>query len=207
MKKTTIWILFATLAILIALYPLKYLLAEGKIGILNNKPSWLLNSLVWNVAFYTHIILGGISLLIGWIQFSAKIRINRPKTHRFIGKIYVISVLLSSFSGLYIALFADEGIWASLGFSCLAVIWFYTTLMAYLTARNKQFLRHQHMMIYSYASCFAAVTLRIWLPILIIFMGSYHTAYIIVAWLSWIPNIFVAYLIVKEVKLKSTNLA
>lgn len=198
MKKKIVWILFAVLAILIGLYPLKYLLNEGKIGVLNGKPDWLLHNVIWNFCFYTHIVLGGGALLIGWIQFHVGLRHNKPRIHQYIGKIYVVSVLLSSISGFYIALFADQGLWASLGFSCLAVIWFYTTLMAYLTVKSKQFLRHQNMMIYSYAACFAAVTLRIWLPVLIMIIGNYGICYIIVAWLSWIPNLFVAYLIVKK---------
>ncbi|XHR97324.1 DUF2306 domain-containing protein [Mucilaginibacter sp. UC70_90] len=173
-------------------------MSDGKIGILKGKPDWLLQSAIWKISFYTHIVLGGVALLIGWIQFNAKLRLNKPPIHRFVGKIYVVSVLLSSSAGFYIALFTDQGLWASLGFSCLAVIWFYTTLMAYLTVRNRQFLRHQTMMIYSYAACFAAVTLRIWLPVLIMINGNYGTSYIIVAWLSWVPNLFVAYLIVKK---------
>lgn len=51
-------------------------------------------------------------------------------------------------------------------------------------------------MIYSYAACFAAVTLRIWLPVLIVIIGHYGTAYLMVAWLSWIPNLLVAHFII-----------
>lgn len=200
MKKNIFWILFALLSILIALYPLKYIVGEGTVGILNNKPEALLSNLMWKIAFYTHISLGGIALFIGWIQFSTKIRIRRPEIHKTVGNIYVISVLLSATSAFFIAKFADEGLWAGLGFSCLSIIWFYTTLMAYLTIKSKQFVRHQYLMIYSYAACFAAVTLRIWLPILILTFGNYGTAYIIVAWLSWIPNILVAYLIVNKLR-------
>ena len=87
---------------------------------------------------------------------------------------------------------------ASLGFICLAVIWFYTTLKAYLNIRNKQVKQHQKMMIYSYAACFAAVTLRIWLPLLTAVLGDFVTAYIIVAWLCWIPNLIVASQIVRR---------
>jgi len=55
-------------------------------------------------------------------------------------------------------------------------------------------------MIYSYAACFAAVTLRIWLPLLMITLGDYLFAYRIVAWLCWVPNIIAAYFIVKTLK-------
>jgi hypothetical protein len=54
------------------------------------------------------------------------------------------------------------------------------------------------MMIYSYAACFAAVTLRIWLPLLISITGDFFIAYPIVAWLCWVPNLIVANLIVKS---------
>lgn len=202
MKKKIFWVLFGFFSITIGLYPLKYFLMNGKVGILNAKPEWILNHVVWYIAFYIHIVLGGISLLVGWLQFSAKLRSRNVKIHRYIGKIYVVSALFSSFSGSYIALFADGGFWASLGFSCLGIIWFCTTLMAYLTIWNQQIVKHRVLMIYSYAACFAAVTLRIWLPILILIIGHFNTAYIIVAWLSWIPNLFVAYLITKKITWK-----
>ena len=53
-------------------------------------------------------------------------------------------------------------------------------------------------MIYSYAACFAAVTLRIWLPLLIVSLGDFITAYRIVAWLCWVPNLMVAYFLVDK---------
>ena len=53
-------------------------------------------------------------------------------------------------------------------------------------------------MIYSYAACFAAVTLRIWLPTLTSIMGEFIGAYRIVAWLCWVPNMIVAYFIVRH---------
>ena len=54
-------------------------------------------------------------------------------------------------------------------------------------------------MIVNYSLTFAAVTLRIWLPIL-----QYHvfhefiTPYRIVSWWSWVPNLAVALLIVRK---------
>ena len=59
---------------------------------------------------------------------------------------------------------------------------------------------HQKMMIYSYAACFAAVTLRIYLPILSILFHDFIKAYILVAWLCWIPNIIVAYFLVQQIQ-------
>lgn len=190
--------LLALSATMIGLYPVMYFFVDKSFGLLSTKPNDLLNSLVWNTGFYIHIILGGLALLIGWPQFIDSLRIKNVKIHKVIGKIYVISVLLSSLSSFCIAFYATGGIIASLGFISLALIWFFTTIDAYLSIRSGKVLRHQEMMIYSYAACFAAVTLRIWLPLLNAYFGDFVTAYLIVAWLCWVPNILVAYIIIKR---------
>jgi hypothetical protein len=51
---------------------------------------------------------------------------------------------------------------------------------------------------YSYAGTFGAVTLRLWLPFLMLVFGEFLLSYQIVAWLSWLPNLIVVYLIINE---------
>ena len=198
MIKKISWILFVTMAIAIGLYPGIYFLIPREFGLLSSKKPELLNSIFWNIGFYTHIILGGLALLIGWIQFSSKLRARNLKLHKQVGKLYLIAVFLSSVAGIYIGFNATGGFISSLGFISLGIIWFYNTLMAYLHIRNKQIEQHQKMMIYSYAACFAAVTLRIWLPFLTMIFGDFNKAYVIVAWLCWVPNILVAKLIIRR---------
>lgn len=200
MVKKGLWILFATFALLIGFYPTIYFLIDRKFGLLNSKSAELLSNTFWNIGFYTHII-GGVALLIGWTQFSPKMRNSRIALHRKLGKAYVVSVLLSALGGIYIGFFATGGWVSSAGFICLGVVWFYTTLKAYLFIKNAEIVKHQKMMVFSYAACFAAVTLRIWLPILTIMFGDFFKAYLVVAWLCWIPNLIVAYLITS----KATN--
>ena len=185
-------------ATLIGLYPAIYFLVDRNFGLLSSKSAELLTNTLWNIGFYTHIILGGLALLIGWTQFSPKMRKWNLKLHRQIGKIYLVSVLLSAIASIYIGFFATGGTVASLGFIGLGIVWFYTTLKAYLYVRNGEIEKHQRMMVYSYAACFAAVTLRIWLPLLTMYFGNFEKAYIIVAWLCWIPNLLVACLITRR---------
>jgi hypothetical protein len=71
--------------------------------------------------------------------------------------------------------------------------------MAYLHIRNNKIKEHKIMMIYSYSACFAAVTLRIWLPILTMIFDDFEKAYVIVAWLCWVPNILVAKVITSRI--------
>lgn len=200
MMKKTLKILFAVFAILVGLYPVIYFLIDRKFGLLKSKSEALLTNVFWNTGFYTHIILGGLALLIGWTQFSKKIRVTKLSLHRQIGKIYVIAALLSALAGLYISIFATGGIISSIGFFSLGVIWFYTTLSAFIHVKNRRIDQHQQMMIYSYAACFAAVTLRIWLPLLTMLFNDFNTGYKIVSYLCWVPNLIVAYFIVKRLK-------
>jgi uncharacterized membrane protein len=112
------FILLAILATVVGLYPSIYFLIDRRFGLLQSKSAALLADPLWNIQFYIHIILGGIALLIGWIQFLKPQGVV-SKFHRKAGKIYVISALLSSLSSIYIAFFATGGVPAALGFLCL----------------------------------------------------------------------------------------
>jgi len=197
MKKAS-WIIIGISATLVGLYPIIYFLIDSQFGLLASKSAELLSDNFWNIAFYGHIVLGGLALLIGWLQFSIKLRGKKIKLHRTIGKTYVISVLISGICGLYIAFFATGGIISILGFASLGIIWLATTILGFKAIKKGNVELHEKFMIFSYAACFAAVTLRIWLPILTSVMDDFTGAYRIVAWLCWVPNIIIAYFIVRK---------
>lgn len=186
----------AFLAVGVGLYPLISLVLNFRFPILDTKPLDLPGNIFWNIGFYSHITLGGIALLIGWVQFNKKIRNANLKAHRILGKVYVVSALISALSAIYISFYATGGFIVSIGFISLGYIWFYTTLKAYLFIKEKQIIDHKKMTIYSYAACFAAVTLRVYLPFLTLFFKDFEVAYRIVAWLCWVPNLMVAHFII-----------
>jgi hypothetical protein len=196
------WIPFAFFAITVGFYPLAYYLVDmHNKGILQSKPQELINNVVWHTAFYIHITFGGIALLTGWTQFSKRLRGKYLAAHRVTGKIYVVSVLLSSCAGLYIAFFATGGMISVTGFGTLALLWLFTDVKAYTSIRSLDINEHQKWMIRNYALTFAAVTLRIYLPLLIafVFNGNFIPAYHVVSWLCWVPNIIVAEIIISQV--------
>lgn len=204
MKKIQFY-LFALFAIAIGLYPSLYFMLDRRFGLLQGKSEELLSDWFWNFGFYTHIIFGGLALLAGWSQFSKNTRAKQLNLHRYLGKIYVFCVMLSSVAGIYIGFYASEGWIAKTGFICLGIIWFSTTLTAYRYILRKDIAHHEKMMTYSYGACFAAVTLRIWLPILIATFGDFTPAYRLVAWLCWVPNILVAHYFVVRLNQKSRH--
>jgi hypothetical protein len=197
MKKIT-WFFFIFFAVLTGLYPLTYLLVDMSAGFLASKPPSLLQSKIWNVAFNLHIFPGAIALLTGWSQFSKRIRNNNLSFHRALGKVYLLTVAVSSVAAFYLSFFATGGLIAGMGFAGLAIGWFFTTATAYVSIRSRNVDQHQYWMIRSYALCWAAVTLRIWLPLLQAALGmEFIMAYRIIAWLCWVPNLIVAELIVR----------
>ncbi len=195
-----LFFLLAFFGIGVGLYPLAYLITDMSGSLLGLKKADLLNSAYYLPIFYTHIFAGAIALFVGWSQFSKKIRSWNLNFHRNVGKTYVIAVLLSGFSGFFIALFASGGIVAQSGFTSMSIVWLYTTIRAFLSVRKGDIANHQKWMIRSYAVCFAAVTLRLWLPI---FGGVFHMEFLegyrIIAWLCWVPNLFVAEYFVRKI--------
>lgn len=194
-------VFMSVFAVFIGLYPLRFIGLPHSESLLGDKPPALLASDLYLTGFYTHIFLGGLALLTGFTQFFATLRRKRLGLHRTLGTIYLLSVFLSGTAGLFIAYYASGGWIPAVGFAGLAVLWLYTTANAYATIRNGMVPAHQRWMIRSYALCFAAVTLRIYLPLFIEGFGmEFYDAYRIIAWLCWVPNILVAeYFIVRKI--------
>ncbi len=192
------WVAFGALAILIGLYPLAYLGMDRDMGLLASKSDALLAQTAWILAFYGHISFGGLALLTGWTQFSRALRRKHLQWHRRLGIVYLVSVLASGGCSLYLAVHATGGWIAGTGFFLLGLFWIYFTLRAYAAVQRRKFGNHGIWMIYSYAACFAAVTLRIWMPLLIMAFGEFIPAYRLVAWLCWVPNLVFAYFWVRR---------
>jgi uncharacterized membrane protein len=193
-------IIVAVLAVMVGLYPAYYYVVHSdKPGILESKPVELLASYFYRGSFYTHITFGGIALLIGWVQFSKKIRAAKLNLHRTIGKMYMVAVALSGTGGFIIAMSASGGPVCMAGFGLLAVLWLYTDLQGYRAIRKLQIERHRAWMIRNYSLTFAAVTLRIYLPLATAVMHlDFIPSYRVISWLCWVPNLIVAEMLIRR---------
>lgn len=195
MKRVRIlaWTLLGLLCVGIGLYPAVYFLNPGKFGLLQSKGDAVLGNPLWRAAFTTHITCGGVALAVGWTQFVAPWRRRWPRLHRSLGKVYGIAVGFSSLAGIVLAPASSTGWIAGVGFGALGAVWFGTTLKAYTSIHGGDVATHERWATHSFAACLAAVTLRLWLPLM---MGVLHLdfgiAYPIVAWLCWVPNLMVA---------------
>jgi hypothetical protein len=189
-------VLLAGLCLIIGVYPLAYVLTDDRFGLLQGKPDSVVSNSWWRAGFHAHILSGGAALAVGWSQFVSGWRIRFPRLHRAVGSVYLLLVLVSGVAALGIAPFSSTGWVAALAFEVLAVIWLTVTVLAYRSILRRDVQRHKDLMVYSFSACCAAVTLRLWLPLLLLVLRlDFSVAYPIVAWLCWVPNLLVARLI------------
>lgn len=144
----------------------------------------------WGI--YPHAFFGLIALAIGPFQFRQQLRVRNPQLHRRLGQIYMTSALLSGLAGLYMSLYSYGGMVTHSGFALLGIGLLTSCIMAWVRIRQRQVQLHREWVIRSFAFLFSAVTLRLWLPVLVATSGSFDTAYLSVAWLCWVPNIIIA---------------
>jgi hypothetical protein len=190
------WILVAITSVLIGAYAI-LLIASGFTlvpeDIAGNRfPSVL--------GLRIHIVASAIALISGPFQFLRPLRRRFPVVHRTLGRIYVAACLVGGLAGGLIALFTTYGLAAGFGFLALAIVWLTSTIRAWLAVRRRDYLTHQRWMFRSFALAFAAVMLRIYIPLSQIAGLDYATSYAAIAWLCWVPNLLVAQLLVRSAR-------
>ncbi|ADG73182.1 Protein of unknown function DUF2306, membrane [Cellulomonas flavigena DSM 20109] len=157
-------------------------------------------------ALYVHIVTACVALALGPLQFVARLRRSRPRLHRGVGRTYLGAVALGAVSGLAILPVNSAGLVGVFGFGALAVLWLVTGYRALRAIRGGDVATHQAWMIRSYALTFAAVTLRLWLGLLMgaqLALGAapdaaFANAYAAVPFLCWLPNLVVAEALVRR---------
>ncbi|MEO5887007.1 MAG: DUF2306 domain-containing protein, partial [Anaerolineales bacterium] len=168
-------------------------------------------SLFRQAGLYVHIFASGIALVLGPFQFLSGLRQRRPSLHRWMGRIYLTGVLLGGLSAFIIAPGIISGMVGEMGLLSLAILWLWTGWMAYRNIRAGHVQIHRDWMTRNYALTFAAVTLRLWLGTLIAtqipfletrYAGNFDDLFVevyrVVMWLSWVPNLIVAEMIVQR---------
>lgn len=176
------WIVLALLALENGLGALRYLFPAVPF------PAPIPNFLQHRYLLALHALGGGIALLAGPLQLLPPFRERHWKFHRRMGWVYCSAVLLGGLAALRLAMHAQTGWVASAGFFVLAVAWLFSTAMAVNSIVRGDAAQHRRWMIRSYALTAAAITLRIYLPLSIVWHVDFSLAYPVIAWLCWVPN-------------------
>ncbi|HEX5379409.1 MAG TPA: DUF2306 domain-containing protein [Phenylobacterium sp.] len=180
------WGLAAFLSVAVAIFSYRYL---PRMGFLS--PDILAN-LFARPWLDVHVAGAATALLLGPFQFLRALRQRHRAVHRWMGRTYVVGCLAGGAGGFVMAFGTTAGPVATVGFALLAVCWIYANVQAWRLAVAGRFTEHRVWMIRSFAMTFAAVTLRIYAPLLPLTGLSFRDAYIATAFLSWIPNLILA---------------
>lgn len=143
------------------------------------------------VAVALHLAGGLVAIITGAFQVNSRLRSKYLPAHRWIGRLYLAAVIVGSVSGFTLAANSSGGLVAHIGFGMLASCWLFTTLNAYRYIRAGDITTHRAWMLRSYALTFAAVTLRIHLPLLQLAGYRFDVAYPVVSWIAWVPNLLI----------------
>ena len=183
--KLCVWIVLGTLVGFVSLYAM-LLFSVDAFGAEAAKVRY--HSMMLSSA--AHIYLGAVALLIAPFQIHAVFRNRFLPIHKKIGYVYFVAVFISALGGLHMAINAKSTIVGDIGFALLAILWFITGLMGLVTIKQSRIEEHKQWMLRNVALTFAAISLRIELPLLIAVFGfSPAAAFEIVAWASWLPQL------------------
>ncbi|GAB2837454.1 DUF2306 domain-containing protein [Actinocorallia aurea] len=208
--RTAGWWWFALTAAAIAVYaPLPYLtasleqLARDDVGLAAHyaaKPAWV------RAVLLVHAVCGGAALLLGPLQFAARVRGRAPRLHRAVGRVMLAAIVVGGIAGLLLAPFSFEGAVGTVGFGSLALLWTACAVLAYRAIRRGDAAAHRAWAIRLFSLTYAGVTLRLWVLLLMPILAAtgvpedalFERAYTLVPFLSWIPNLLTAELLLRR---------
>ncbi|MBI3719954.1 MAG: DUF2306 domain-containing protein [Sphingobacteriales bacterium] len=159
-----------------------------------------------------HITGGLIALIIGPFQFISSIRKNYTHIHRFMGKTYLISILIGGLASLILSidkmLIHEKAYTFGGGLVGLAVAWLTCSAMAYWAVRSKNFVQHREWMVRSYVVTCAFTSFRLIFRLLVekFHVDPGQTAGLM-AWACWAAPLFVTEVILQARKIHKGNIA
>ncbi len=210
-KKNFPWALMAFLAVGVTIVALAPYITFNSENFNNATTRYETESTLRYAGLFVHAFSGGVALILGPFQFLDGFRKRRQNLHRWMGRIYLLGILLGGLSAFIIAPGMISGLVGEFGLISLAILWLWTGAMAYRSIRNGDVESHREWMIRNFALTFAAATLRLWLGTLIAtqlpflqtkyagdFDALFVEAYRVVMWLCWVPNLIIAEMIVQR---------
>lgn len=185
---------------LLILLSLPYVHFEANVDFLKTK-QLIYHIDVWRWSFYIHVFTSPLVILSGLLQFSPTLIRKAPKVHRISGKIYlIVLIFITGPAAFVMSLYANGSYPAQVSFTLLSILWVCFGLAGYWFIRKKNYLQHSNFLLRSYALTLSAVTLRLYAYLFDAFnidTGGPVETYILLSYLSWIPNLLFVELIIK----------
>lgn len=180
------WFVLAVLCLGIAGYASRYVIDPP------STPEEALGNVRGVPFLFVHVAGALVALLVGSLQFLPGLRKGTRRAHRWTGRVYVLGCLVGGAAGLVLAPGSFAGPIATAGFGALGALWIGFTLLGWRAAVQGRYVAHRRWMIRSWALTLAAVTLRIYLPLVEVFDAPFLPWYRAISFLAWAPNLMIA---------------
>jgi uncharacterized membrane protein YozB (DUF420 family) len=180
------WTLVTLFCLGVAAYSARYLLHPPR------TPAQALGNPLGVPWLAVHVAGAVVALVLGSLQFLPALRRGSGPPHRWIGRVYVMGCLVGGGAGLILAPGSHAGPIASAGFGGLAIAWIAVNLLGWRAAVRGRFEDHRRWMIRSWALTLAAVTLRLYLPLVMVLELPFLPWYRAISFLAWVPNLIAA---------------
>lgn len=152
---------------------------------LNGRESYFFGAYQW--AFYTHIVSGPISLLLGLFLIFEPMRVNCPILHRYLGRMQVGCVIFGvAPSGVWMARYAAAGALAGVGLGLSGITAAICVGFGFLNARKRRFVDHQRWMTRCFLLLCSAVVVRILGGLGATLVVSWPWYDVVTTWVSWL---------------------
>ena len=182
------------------LLSLPYLAGESNVDFLLTK-QYIYHIKVWRYSFYIHVFTSPLVIVAGLLQFNRWVLAHWPKVHRISGYIYTITVLfVTGPAACVMSLMANGGYISQISFTTLSILWIAFTFISYRKIRQGEVRAHIIWNLRSYALTLSAITLRIYMYLFMAYgnqTGQQEETYILVSYLSWIPNLLLVELLIR----------
>lgn len=154
-----------------------------------------------------HIVPGLLFMVLGPLQFWPRLRNRRPRLHRWMGRVFLVSGMIIGVTALLMSpRMAIGGANETAATTFFAVIFLFALIKAYLAIRSRRIVAHREWMIRAFAVGLAVATIR---PIIGAFFATSplthltpHEFFGIAFWLG-----FTSHLIAAEIWINYTRAA
>lgn len=149
----------------------------------------LANQHLHPLARQVHALSGGAAMLLALASVGTFRWPMSIEAHRCLGFLYAGAALLSGVTGLWASRGVEGGLWAQSGFALAGLLWLATIAQGVWAGWQGRRLRHKRAVVRSAALLFAVVSLRLQMAVVEWLNLPPLTAYPVVAWTSWVPNL------------------
>lgn len=157
-------------------------LDAGAYGMFWTRREWL----------WMHLAGGALTVLLGPLQFSGRLRIARPAFHRWTGRVYLLGVLVGCAGAVGLISTSPAGAGIQIAFAATGIAWLATAAAGFVAIRGKRVQVHRRWMIRNYLVTLAPITFRVAIQVPGLAALAPPVLMIpLLLWLSWVVPLLV----------------